>query len=72
VGPIVGAGVVALGGIPALYLACSGLTLLLLPVSMRTARRKQKSVGPNAIAYDPGQGHDNVAAAPHSTPRRLK
>jgi DHA1 family multidrug resistance protein-like MFS transporter len=31
-GPILGSGVVALGGIPALYLACSALALLLLPV----------------------------------------
>jgi hypothetical protein len=45
---------------------------LLLPVSMRTATRKEKSVGRNAIAYDPEQGRGNVATALHSTPRRLK
>jgi DHA1 family multidrug resistance protein-like MFS transporter len=38
-GPILGAGLVALGGIPALYLACAGLMLLLLPVIMRSHTR---------------------------------
>jgi DHA1 family multidrug resistance protein-like MFS transporter len=37
-GPILGAGLVALGGIPVLYLACGALMLLLLPVISRASQ----------------------------------
>jgi MFS family permease len=39
-GPILGSGLVALGGIPVLYLACAGLMLLLLPVTSWSGTRE--------------------------------
>jgi DHA1 family multidrug resistance protein-like MFS transporter len=70
-GPILGSGVVALGGIPALYLVCAFLTLLLLPVISRSAAPVVPAV-PTTFSYDPDEGRGSVAAPLHSTSRRLK
>jgi hypothetical protein len=70
-GPIVGSGIVALGGIPALYLVCAAATVCLLPLIRARIKATVPSIVP-AMAYDPSDGQGSVAGAVRSTSRRLK
>ncbi|HEY0583887.1 MAG TPA: MFS transporter, partial [Chloroflexota bacterium] len=70
-GPLIGSGIVALGGIPALYLVCAVASVCLLPL----VRQRPRAIVPAAgrtLSYDPDEGHGSVAGALRSTSRRLK
>ncbi|HEV7664318.1 MAG TPA: MFS transporter [Chloroflexota bacterium] len=74
-GPIVGSGIVAVGGIPALYLVCAAAALCLLPLSRRYVRVQvptQVPVSSTSMIYDPAESRGSVAAPLGSTSRRLK